>query len=168
MTDTKTVWLVGRRHNPHDDLSEWEVQGAFSTEELAKEACRDWTYFYGPLTLDEPLPHERDVWPGVVWPKWDERPKDRDYRNYDEVRRLLAPHKISYHPYNKVSSEGLSRGVALIHEGVPFKEDGKPPVIFLEQDEWNAIMEEFYGDERSEPDLVAEIDRRFYKEHGND
>lgn len=60
-----TVYVVGR----WDDLDRgWEVQGVFTTEELARAACTREDDFIGPVELDARLPEERLQWPGLFYP----------------------------------------------------------------------------------------------------
>lgn len=64
------LFIVGRVTSaPDTQPPTWEFQGVFSTEEQAVSACRDFTYFLGPATLDESLPHETmPEWPGARFP----------------------------------------------------------------------------------------------------
>lgn len=63
-----TLWIVGRAVGTE---RAFEFQGVFSSEAIAVAACKDETYFIGPATLDEELPHETmtDNWPGSYYPK---------------------------------------------------------------------------------------------------
>lgn len=59
------VWVCGQNKFG----GRWELQGVFSTEEAAIDACRDHTYFVGPIKLNESLPHETlPEWPGAHYP----------------------------------------------------------------------------------------------------
>jgi hypothetical protein len=59
------VWVVGRSTGG----DAFQFQGVFSTETLAVAACRDETYYIGPVTLDESLPHDTiPIWPGARYP----------------------------------------------------------------------------------------------------
>jgi hypothetical protein len=60
---TDSVWVVGRWKE-----TTWDLQGVFLTEAGAVEACRDETYFVGPLPLNVALPHETTSWPGAYYP----------------------------------------------------------------------------------------------------
>lgn len=51
----------------------WEFSGVFDTPALADFACRDCDYFYAPAQLNHVLPHERQEWPGCIWPRCVER-----------------------------------------------------------------------------------------------
>lgn len=58
------LWYVGRLWN-----GAHETQGVFSTEQLAIDACRDETYFIGPLTLDGTIDHNSTEWEGAYFPR---------------------------------------------------------------------------------------------------
>ena len=61
-----TLWLVGQHH---EDGSQWDCQGIFSSEKLAIAACKDYKYFVGPLELDQELPEETMAeWLGCYYP----------------------------------------------------------------------------------------------------
>lgn len=59
------LWIVGRVTSKDG----WDFQGVFTERVLAMQACRDKTYFTGPVNLNEQLPHDSIIWPGVCWPK---------------------------------------------------------------------------------------------------
>ena len=66
-----TMWLAGRYNwddekRAYDEL--WLVQGIFDTEDGARAACRDQTYFVMPLRLNESLPHEPQESAGAYYP----------------------------------------------------------------------------------------------------
>jgi hypothetical protein len=61
-------YIVGRFKNFPD---QWEFQGVFDDKQKAVEACRDCTYFIGPVRLNEKLPDEMKEWPGAYYPKPD-------------------------------------------------------------------------------------------------
>lgn len=46
----------------------WEFQGVFSTEKKALKACRNRTYFIGPIKLDKSLPAETCDWKDAYYP----------------------------------------------------------------------------------------------------
>lgn len=62
----ETVWVCGQTLN--HETSSWELQGVFTTQEAATAACRDATYFVGPVAVDQPLPHDRVEWTGAYYP----------------------------------------------------------------------------------------------------
>lgn len=51
----------------HPDIL-WELQGIFTTEEQAVEACREHRYGYWPEQLNRLLPPESEIPPGVIYP----------------------------------------------------------------------------------------------------
>ena len=57
-----TLWVCGRY------TDNWEVLGAFSTEELALARCTKDNDFVAPLELDESLPEEVTEWVGLYYP----------------------------------------------------------------------------------------------------
>jgi hypothetical protein len=66
---TATVWVVGQVMATTDKGIVWDIQGVFDTQEAAVAACRDATYFIGPVPMNQQLPHERvAVWEGCYYP----------------------------------------------------------------------------------------------------
>lgn len=57
------LWLAGRTLDRG-----WEVVGIYSSENKAKQACIDSSYFIGPLILDERTPIKTILWPGAYRP----------------------------------------------------------------------------------------------------
>ena len=51
----------------HPDIL-WELQGIFTTEQQAVEACREHHYGYWPEQLNRLLPPESEIPQGVVYP----------------------------------------------------------------------------------------------------
>jgi hypothetical protein len=63
------LWIVGQNKGAGPNGAVWDFQGVFSTERAAVVACRDHTYFVGPVELDVELPHETAAeWPGAFYP----------------------------------------------------------------------------------------------------
>ena len=58
-----TIWICGRTEN-----SNWEILGAFSTEELAIDRCTMDSDFVAPLDIDESLSDEIIEWPRLYYP----------------------------------------------------------------------------------------------------
>lgn len=56
------LFLVGKVISQTEAGSVWEVQGIFSTEELAVAACHGPNYCVMPLTLDEELSDAPEQW----------------------------------------------------------------------------------------------------------
>jgi len=73
------VWVCGKWTRDTDDGVVWELQGVFSSEELAAVACVHRDMFIGPAVLNEPLPLEKVAWPGSYFPL--RKPDDDDYNN---------------------------------------------------------------------------------------
>lgn len=61
--DGQVCWIVGQHVG-----DTWDFQGVFATEDLAVAACTHPSYFVGPATLNEALPHETSDWPGSYYP----------------------------------------------------------------------------------------------------
>ena len=63
------VWVCGQ-YLSGEEIGKvvWDFQGIFSTKEVAIKACRNKNYFIAPAELDEVLPDENEVWPGVEYP----------------------------------------------------------------------------------------------------
>lgn len=60
-----SLWLVGR----HVRGNHWDVQGIFSSRELAVAACKNVRYFLFVLDLDRELPEESAVPFKLEYPK---------------------------------------------------------------------------------------------------
>jgi hypothetical protein len=60
------LWIVGKVLN--GDPAQWEFQGVFSTEEIAKSYCVGGNFFIGPASLDNPFPVEKVEWTGAYYP----------------------------------------------------------------------------------------------------
>ncbi len=57
------VWVVGR--DPDDD-GRWQIQGVYTSQELAEEhAEKGW--FIGPALVDTPFPFDPTEWPGAYY-----------------------------------------------------------------------------------------------------
>jgi hypothetical protein len=68
-----TVWICGQVTDAAvgSGIAAWEFQGAYSTEQLARAACRDATYFIGPATIDDVGPDDVVDWIGAYYPLFD-------------------------------------------------------------------------------------------------
>jgi hypothetical protein len=64
--ETTKLWIVGQVYDIN--TTSWVFQGVFDSEEKAIAACRDKTYFVGPATLNESLPHEDFSWVEAYYP----------------------------------------------------------------------------------------------------
>lgn len=53
----------------------YDIQGVFSSEEKAIQACKGHSYGYGPMVLDEELPEEESEWEGFIYPFRSHNPK---------------------------------------------------------------------------------------------
>lgn len=65
----KTLYIVSQYKAETDKGIVWEFQGVFDTEEAAKIACRDETYCYFPVTLNETVSHKTIVSTEAIYPK---------------------------------------------------------------------------------------------------
>ena len=63
------VWIVGKLLEYSKKGSRWDFGGVFSSEEKAKTACYDKTYFMGPAILDEEVPEASVPWDDAYYPK---------------------------------------------------------------------------------------------------
>jgi len=68
--DNLTLWVVGQYRAETDAGRVWDIQGVFSMREKAVAACRNRSYFLGPIKLNESLPEEMIEWPGCEWATW--------------------------------------------------------------------------------------------------
>lgn len=64
----KTLYLVSQFKAETKEGIAWEFQGIFDTEEAAKASCRDSTYCYFPVKLNETVAHETVIPTGAVYP----------------------------------------------------------------------------------------------------
>ena len=67
-----TLWLVGQYHSGEIPNIVWEFQGVFDSKQKALAACRNEYYFVAPVVLNEEIPDDTYVFPGLVYPKEDE------------------------------------------------------------------------------------------------
>lgn len=63
------VWVVGKTIRQTDDGGVWELQGVFSSEEIAEEIAYTGGYWLGPVPMNKPLPNKTTSWPGQRWPR---------------------------------------------------------------------------------------------------
>jgi len=63
--NTKVVWICGQWNGPH---SPWDFQGVFDTEDQAIAACKDYTHFIAPATVNQSVPRDPIEWPGLRYP----------------------------------------------------------------------------------------------------
>jgi hypothetical protein len=75
------LWICGRNIDKVTvgEVKNWDIHGVFSSEEKAVSACRDYSYFVGPVDLDEVLPEEVIAWPDSYYPKTSERPPKPEF-----------------------------------------------------------------------------------------
>ncbi len=69
----KRMWCVGRNIDKVTTaqaklVDKWDFGGVFTTERKAVAACRDYTYFVGPVKVNEQLPEMQMEWPGCYYP----------------------------------------------------------------------------------------------------
>lgn len=67
LMDGLPLYVVSRDSDSPEHV--WELQGVFDTEEAAKAACRDDTYCYFLVKLNESVPHETIVRDDAIFPK---------------------------------------------------------------------------------------------------
>lgn len=79
LLDNLPVYVVGRINA--DSYYKWELQGIYQTESVARDSCRDDTYFYFIMKLNEPAPHETVVAKNAIYPKAIEAAKDEFVKN---------------------------------------------------------------------------------------
>jgi len=63
------LWIVGQMLGADGKYPMWSLIGVFSTEERAKSACTEETYFMGPAKMNVVLPSHVTDWPGAYYPK---------------------------------------------------------------------------------------------------
>lgn len=65
----ETVWIAGQVTHVSAQGQVWDMQGVFLDEASAVAACRDATYFVGPMAVGVSLPHETAAsWVGAYFP----------------------------------------------------------------------------------------------------
>ncbi len=62
------LWLSGQIIEWTPNGAIWEVQGIYSTRELAVETCLDDYWFVGPIVLNQEIPADPTVWAGCEYP----------------------------------------------------------------------------------------------------
>ena len=62
------LWIVGKI-NPGNRL-EWDFQGIFDDEDLARAECKDKNWFIGPVLLNESRLEDQYEWEGAYYPNW--------------------------------------------------------------------------------------------------
>ncbi len=70
LMDGLPLYVSGRLNTDAAYYHTWDLQGIFDTEEAAKASCRDKTYFYFTMKLNESLPHETVVRADSIFPKF--------------------------------------------------------------------------------------------------
>jgi hypothetical protein len=68
--------------------SRYYLQGVFTEEVLAVEACSDASYFVGPLPINSALPHEMVEWRGLYFPFAERKDDDAASGNTSAPRRV--------------------------------------------------------------------------------
>ncbi len=68
MKSGDTVYLVYQDLGEGTGEDRWELQGVFTTESKAIDACVEENYGYGPMVLDVLLPKEKIEWEGYRYP----------------------------------------------------------------------------------------------------
>lgn len=74
--DAVQIWVCGRRVEATENGIVWELQGIFTHERDAVEACLTELYFVGPEFLDVNLPAETTEWTGAYYPLAKPDPKE--------------------------------------------------------------------------------------------
>ncbi len=67
LLDGLPIYVVGRLNA--DSYYKWELQGVYYVEQLARLSCKDETYFYFTMKLNEPAPHETVVRKDAIYPR---------------------------------------------------------------------------------------------------
>jgi len=67
------LWVVGKYNGTiqlwNESHTAWELQGIFDNLNDAENACISEQYFVVPMNLNELLPYEKIIWPGLYFPK---------------------------------------------------------------------------------------------------
>lgn len=61
-------WVTGRFIKRIECGAVWDIQGVFEFEVDAVKACRDSSYFVGPIPKNESLPEKQVIWPNCYYP----------------------------------------------------------------------------------------------------
>jgi hypothetical protein len=64
------LWVVGKYIGEDTECeSRWELQGVFSSEDLAIDACKKHKdFFIGPVFLNKEYPYDTTEWVGSYYP----------------------------------------------------------------------------------------------------
>lgn len=62
------LWVCGQYRSGKIKNVVWDLSGVFSSKKKAISACKDKTYFIGPIELDKQSPDETVVWSDVEYP----------------------------------------------------------------------------------------------------
>ena len=60
------VWIVGTPQALVPDDEPWQIQGVYTSQELAEEHA-EVGWFIGPVLVDTPLPVDPTEWPGAYF-----------------------------------------------------------------------------------------------------
>lgn len=63
------LWIVGQFLAETEKGRAWDIQGVFDSEEKAIKACKNETFFVGPVTLNDEFQLEHKEWEGAYYPK---------------------------------------------------------------------------------------------------
>lgn len=58
------LWIVGQQKN-NEKYREWDFVGVFDSEDKAIAICKDRSYFFSPIKLNEKAPDETVTFPGM-------------------------------------------------------------------------------------------------------
>ena len=61
----RKVYLVGNYRSPNEQC---DILGVFTSVKKAEKACTKRTHFVGPLTLNERLPDDVEMWTAAYYP----------------------------------------------------------------------------------------------------
>jgi len=64
------LWIVGKYRGEGGSIS-WDFVGVFDNEDVAVDACLDYTFFVGPAYLNEDVGNKNIEWPGCYYPRSD-------------------------------------------------------------------------------------------------
>lgn len=62
------LFVVGRWFDENESGQIWELEGVYDSEQRALDEITDEFQFIGPVTLNERLPDESQIWPGAYYP----------------------------------------------------------------------------------------------------
>lgn len=72
----KILWVCGQYKGEVFPNTNWDLYGIFDSEKKAVAACKDKSYFVGPVEMNKILGEKTIKWPGCYYPLSKEQSKE--------------------------------------------------------------------------------------------